>query len=346
MAVESNVYGLWVGKQPAKGTPALSASATALRQVGGDIAAARDEGEENYSDNSRFGDIVSFVNSIQGSGTPVCQATPDTVALLSYLFYGQEVFTVKVPGTSPPKYEFEPGASGSFYTTWWKKVGLNEVVRQQFNDTKLTGWRIEGSTANKVVKINPTLMSLDPAVVYASDPVDEVDRVTPFMYTEGSGNFEINGVVFRCQSQFAIAVADAVTPYFGDSIQPCDMIAGQSTITIEGLTVLLNSASLSLYNEIVYGTPSPVAGTRPTSEISEDGSYTIMLERDGATADERVSVQVELPGVKWAPDVAVPPNPDGGAIELTLAGTVRKRTGQPSIKVTVETGAGSNTPHT
>src|SRR3954447_9908017 len=107
--------------------------------------------------------------------------------MLSYLFFGQETFTPLVAGTSPPKYEFEPGASGSFYTTWWKKVGQNEVVRQQFNDTKLTGWRLEGSTANKVVKLNPTLMALDPGVVYDVDPVAEVERVNPFMYTEGAG---------------------------------------------------------------------------------------------------------------------------------------------------------------
>jgi hypothetical protein len=51
------------------------------------------------------------------------------------------------------------------------------------------------------------------------------------------------------------------------------------------------------------------------------GSYTFTLTR--GSAGTLRSVQFTLPNVHWTPDVAVPPNPNGGAVELALGAEAR-----------------------
>ena len=228
-------------------------------------------GDENFSDNTRFGDIVSFVNSIQGTGTPVCQATLDDAALLSYLFFGQEdVHGQGARTTSPPKYEFEPGAIG---------LVLHDVVEEgrpqrgrapAVQRHEADGLADRGLDGEQGRQDQPDPDVARPGRRVRRRPGRRGEHAHPVLYTEGAAKFDINGVVFRCQSQFAIAVVgrrDAVLRRLDSAVRHDRRAV---TVTIEGLTVLLNAASLSLYNEIVYGTPSPAPGTKPTSVISED----------------------------------------------------------------------------
>src|SRR5687767_13916642 len=125
--VEPNVYETWVAKQTAKGTPATVATKK-VRQVAGDLNVNRDDGSENFSDGTRFGDQQDFVNTILGNLNPTLQAQPDVLAYVCWLFFGGETVT----GTGPYTHEFVPGTNLGFWSTWWKKVGLAQVVRQKF----------------------------------------------------------------------------------------------------------------------------------------------------------------------------------------------------------------------
>jgi hypothetical protein len=341
--VESNVYGLWVAKQTARGNPA-NAAVKKLIQVGGDVDANRDDGSENWSDGTRFGDSTDFVNTLIGSGSPVIEAQPDTLAYLCYLFFGGEVAPVAAAG-DPTVHTFVPGASTGFWSTWWQRVGLSSIVRQKFNDMRISSLRFEGSTGNKVVKVTPTLTGADPGEKYDTDPTPDVEKGTPgdvtdnlpFIYTEGKGAYTIDGTVFTGHSQFAVVVDDGLAPVYGDDVVPYEFSTGNAAVRLEGITLVLDDASKALYNKIIYDTATPAAGTKPIRTLAgvELGSYGIDLTRNGVGADALQRFKLDVAGVKWAPDLTVAPAPDGGPIELALAGQHRGVPGQPPVSVTV-----------
>ena len=345
MAVtESNIYALWAAKQSAKGTPATTAIKR-LQQVGGDLDTNREDGAEAFSDLDRFGGAVDYINTIQGTGEPVIHAQPNATAYLCWLFFGGEAFTAAT-GSTAPKYVFTPQTNTGYWATFWKRVGLSEIVRQKFNDCKVATLKIEGSTANKIVKVTPTIVSLDPGEKFAADPAVAAEEAKPFLYTDAVGTFTIDGTVFTAQTQFAVTMEAGLAPYQGDAIKFQDMVAGAANITMEGPTILLDTDGLAKYNSIIYGTASPSAGAKPATTAPAVGSFSCEFVRgSGAT---RESLKIELPGVKWSPDLAVAPNPDGGAIELALNGQMRKVSGSPAIRITVETGGtgGDTAAHT
>lgn len=329
-ALESRVEGIWFGKQSAKGTPALAAATTnkRIRKVGGDVNVNRDDGSENYSDGSRFGDAADFVNTIVGDGAPVAQATADVAGYLSYLILGSETVT---GAADPYTHVAIPGTTG-FWFTVWKLVGASVgPLRQKFSDCRMTSLRIEGSSANKVVKLTPTFTSLDAGEVFTTDPVVVSSAENPLLYTEAVGTFTIDGSVYTAHSSFAIVINDPTPPWYGDDVTPNDVTFGIASVAIEGVTLLVNAAGLSRYNTQIYGTASPTAGTKPLKTIPALGSYSVDFVR-GANRE----LKIEIPGVKWSPDLAIAGNPDGGPVELSLAGEARAVAGQPRIRVTTK----------
>lgn len=338
-ALESRVEGVWFGKQTAKGTPALASATTnkRIRKVGGDINVNRSDGSENYSDGQRFGDAADFVDTIVGEGAPVAQATADMAGYLSYLLLGSETVT---GAGDPYTHVAVPGTTG-FWFTVWKLVGSTSVLRQRFSDCRMTSLRIEGSSANKVVKLTPTFTSItDPGEVFTTDPVAVSSTENPLLYTEGEGRFSIDGAVFSAHSSFAIVLNDPTPPWYGDSTGPGDVTFGIANVVLEGITILVNQQGLDRYNTIVYGTASPTAGTKPRKDIPALGSYTVDLQRPGAGASMTGAgarqLLIEVPGVKWSPDLAIAGNPDGGPVELALAGEARKSGSSPRVRITTK----------
>lgn len=335
MSTESNIYALWAAKQTAKGTVATTATKR-LQQVGGNIDIMREDGSENYSDLDRFGDEVDFINTLQGGGSPVIHAQPNATAYLLWLFCGGETFTAKSVGVSAPKFVFTPQTNTGFWLTLWKRMGLTDIIRQRYADCKITSIKIEGSTGSKVVKITPTIVSLDPGEKIAADPVVALEVAEPFLWTDATGTITIDSTIFRATTQFSITLDAGLAPWQGDSVKFYDLVAANASVTMEGPTLLLDSASLAQYNLIMYGNASPANGDKPLATRPSVGTFTAEYVR-GAT-DLRESLKIELPGVKWSPDLAVAPNPDGGATEIALNGSMRKVVGQPAFRITVETG--------
>jgi hypothetical protein len=92
MPLEPNISGLWFGKQSAKATENTTPTHRAI-QVGGDFNIARDDGNENWSDLTKYGGNTDWINSLVGNGNPAIEATPSETGALLWLAHGAEVAT-------------------------------------------------------------------------------------------------------------------------------------------------------------------------------------------------------------------------------------------------------------
>lgn len=346
--LEPNIYALWGAAQTAKGSPvAAAAMSRRLLQVAGDFQIARDDGEENYGDlpsagtpaASKYGSSTDWINSVLGNGTPGVEATPTELAWLLWLFHGTETVTA-VPG--PPaaqKHTFTPQVSRGKYATFMLRVGNQVIRRHKFNDCIVTRMQIEGSTANKAVRVTPTILSLDPGETFATDPTTPSSLPTdrPFLYTDGVGAFTADGTVFTGQSQFTLVIDDAWTPVYGDDTVPFELVQGDPVVTIAA-TVHFEANALAQINKILYGTATPAAGAKPSKNIAALGSYSFYLkQRDSAGALNGREFKLTIPGVKWSPADYPGPNPDGGGTEIAFAGAMRPVAGQQPYTIDVNT---------
>jgi hypothetical protein len=344
MAMQANVEAVWFAKQTAQGTAALY-NATGVkrgRKVGGDISTARDDGSENYSDGQRFSSASDYVNTVNGSGNPTLQASPEIAGLLFSLSLGADAVGTAVSGVYP--HTITPAGNSQWFTAW-KEVGSASgggQIRQRFEDCKMTSLRFEMSSASKTAKLTPTFTSLKPGRVYDATnvPTATISADEPFLWTEATGTFKINGAgnlagasVIGTISGLAFTINDTVSPWYGDDIFPKDVTYGRGSINIEGLTVLVDTTGLALYNQIMYGTSTPTLGQAPTSTIPATGAFEFTLSR-GATTTAR-SLKVQFPNVKWTSDLAIAGNVDGGAVELALG--AETRSGNNHISVLVNT---------
>lgn len=317
--LEPNFYGLWVGKQTAKGTPNTTPSKR-LVQVGGDFAMPRDDGSENFSDLRKYGRRQWWVNSLLGNGEPAVEATPTELAYLLWLFHGAETVTAVTGPPTAQKHTFNPSLGRGHYFTSFVRVGQGSPRRHRFDDCLITKMVIEGSTANKAVRATPTVISLDPGAIFTADPSAAMPSDPAFLYTDGTGTFTIDGVVFPGQSSFSLTIDDAWSPVFGDDVIPFDLVQGEPTVTFAA-EVYFDSLAMTQFNNLVYGTASPTAGTKPLKTIPAYGSYSFWLkQRTAAGALTGREFKLTLPAVKWTAPDAPGPNPDGGATAVTLSG--------------------------
>lgn len=262
----------------------------------------------------------SFTDAYTGGATPATSPVTEATAGVGYTHVAT------------------PADVGGFWSSWVKSVGKSVVYRGQFNDCRIANLRWEGSSASKVVKVTPTLMVLDPGNLLAADPTKTDDNTRPFIYTEGQGNFTIDGQVFRGHSAFAIEAQWGLNEWYGDAATPYDVINNRATVILQGVTIILDPQGLSFYNKYIYGTATPTVGAKPIQAIPALGSYSCLFNRvNPYTGGISESAKFELPSVKWDPNLAIPANPAGGAVEFPLAGEFRKVPGQPPFRVTITT---------
>lgn len=322
--MEPNYYALWVGKQTAKGTPNITPSKR-LVQVGGDFNMPRSDGQENFSDLTPYGNRTDWINNLLGQGEPAIEATPTELAYLLWLYRGGETVAAVTGPPTAQKHTTVPVTTRPHWFTAFRRVGLNVMQRQQFNDCLITRVQIEGSTANKAVRITPRILSLDPGEVKTADPAAAMPEDKALLYTDGTGAFTIDTVVFSGHSQFTLVDDSALEPVYGDDIVPNELVQGTPSATL-GVTVLMDANALAQYNKMVYGTAAPVAGTKPLKTIPALGSYSAYLkQRDSAGALNGREFKLTFPAssIKWAVPDAPGPNPDGGSTEIALSGELR-----------------------
>lgn len=344
--LESNYYAAWIGKQTAKGTP-NTAPSKRLIQVGGNVDAARDDGEENYSDLTKYGTSTDWVNSLLGQGEPIAEATPEETAYLLWLFHGAETVTAVTGPPTASKHRFQPTTSLGFYFTLFNRIGSTNLIKRQHNDCIITRVSLEASAANKAMRITPRIVSLDPGAIYTTDPTQALPTDRPYLHTDlalnagaaTDGSMVIDGVTFRGVTQFSMVVDDAWEPVYGDDSRPYDWVQGNPSVAV-GATLLLDSVGLGEWNRLIYGATSPTVGTKPLRSIPALGSFLATLrQRDAVGAFNGRELVASVPGVKWTPPPAPAPAPDGGATEVALAGQMRVIPATPAYTLDVMTAA-------
>jgi hypothetical protein len=290
--------------------------------------------------------ITATGGPINATGTPVVltfgaalgfQPIPALTTVSTGLTGGTVTVTQTATGANY-SHVAQPSNAGGFYFGCAKSVGKSVVYRAQFNDCRMVTLRIEGSSASKIVKLTPQIISLDPAQELAADPTTIDNTQRPFLYTEAAGTLTIDGQVYSGLSAFAVVLNWAITEYYGDNVTPYDFINNEATITIEGLTLLIDSLGLTRFNNQIYGTPSPAPGARPIKGVPTNGSYSATFTKinpqTGLASD---TLNITIPGVKWDPSLTIPANPAGGAVELSFAGAMRKAPGNSANPIAITT---------
>lgn len=158
MAVESHIYGLWVGRQTAVNVPVTEVGGKGtntkrLIQVGGDLDTTRADGAEAFSDLDFYGNMTDFANTLIGNGAPVLEAQSDTAAFLANLMFGNDVLT-------EPKYE-AASASNQLPVQTIKHWANTEVTGGTFTLTLGAG---TSASITSVLPFNATLTEIKTAI--------------------------------------------------------------------------------------------------------------------------------------------------------------------------------------
>jgi hypothetical protein len=175
MPQEASLYGLWIGKQTAKGTENTTPSKR-LVQVGGDFNIARDDGEEAWSDLTKYGGRTDWINTLVGNGNPAVEATPSELAYLLWLMHGGETV---VAGTNERQTLTSTATGGSITLTYTDATGSQTTTAIQFNDSAATiDTRLEALTkigAGQVTvgggPLNTTPVTIDFTGTLAAQPI-------------------------------------------------------------------------------------------------------------------------------------------------------------------------------
>lgn len=339
---ELQIYGLWAGKQTAKGTP-NAAPAKRFKQVAGALGITREDGSENYSDGTPYTDTQDWVNTLIGSGTPGAQATPEELAWTQWAFEGGETTSAVTGPPAKTKHTTVPLPGLGNWSTFVTRQGSSVAQRMQHNDCQIGQMQIEGSTGNKAVRMTPSVMSLDPGVQRAADPVAIMPAKATFLYTDGTSRFTIDGTVYRGQTAFTLVMNKDLQPVYSDDVTVNDLAIGNAVITIS-VTLVFNTDALATWNKQIYGNVAPAAGDKPLRRLPALGSYGFSLQpSNGAGVATGDVFSLALPGIKWAPPDAPDPNADGGTPEITLAGSMRKVAGQPAYTIDIDCDAAAFT---
>lgn len=228
-----------------------------------------------------------------------------------------------------------PNDAGGFWSTWFKTVGRSTVIRHKFNDCRISSLRYEGSSASKVFKLTPTLISLDPGELAATDPTKGDDGTIPFLYTEGAGTWTIDDIVFQGHSSFAMEAMWGLQEWYGDDVVPYALVNLRANLMLQAITILLDDQGLGEFNQIMYGSRSPAVGSKPIHEVSPLGSYGCEFTRKNRyTGLASESAAFDVPSVKWDPGLSIQANVAGGPVDLPLAAEFRKLEGSPAFTVT------------
>jgi hypothetical protein len=331
---ELQIYGLWAGWQTAKGTP-LAAPLHRFKQVAGGFQMPREDGSENFSDATGYTGTTDWVNTLVGQGTPGVEGTPEESAWLAATLEGGETVTAVTGPPAKSKHAITPLPGLGRWTTWYERLGSQVLTRRRHNDAQISQLQIEGSTGAKAIRLTPSVIVLDPGEIVAADPVAAMPVKVPFLYTDGTSRFTINGTAFRGHSAFTLLVNKDLQPVYSDDVTVFDLAIGNAVITIS-VTLYFDATALTLFKQVVYGTAAPATNAKPLKTLGNLGSYGFDLRaRDNAGVANGDTFVTTMAGVKWTPPDYPGPNPDGGVPEITLAGAMRKVAAQPDYEIDI-----------
>lgn len=332
-AMESGIFALWGAKQTARGVPATTADKK-LRQVAGSFAIQRAINSENFGDGERFANGMDYTDTLMGGGDPSFEGQAGAGAWVVAQSLGADAYTAGT-GSAPGTHVLTPANAGGRWLTFWKTVGAAVPNKEKYNDSRISQLVIGASSSQKVLRITPTIISCDPGITYAVDPVATDDGEDPFLWTQSHGTFNIDGLgagLITEISELTLTINDGLNPWYGEDIRVNSVVPSRGTIGV-AFTLLLTDQTLPIYNQIHYGDPTPAAGSAPINTVHY-GS--IDMNMSFGSGDDARSWQQEIPKVRYATDLAVSGLVDGGPIEMAVGGEARKLDGTtPMLTITV-----------
>jgi len=233
--------------------------------------------------------------------------------------------TDTTPGVNAIHTTIASGSAG-YWLTWWQTVGQTTIQRLKMNDGRIGQLVVEASTGTKAVRVTPTLLFVDPAEVYATDPTLGMPTSPVLLFTEGAGGYVIDGQTFTGQTQFQLTLNLDLSFVYGDNVTPHDLQRGNVGATI-GATVLMDDVMLGRWNTWVYGSAAPAPGTKPLARVPAVGSYSCNLVKKDTALNTIGSFVGTFPGVQWEIPDSPGPNPDAGSAEVGLTGRLTKMPG-------------------
>lgn len=277
---------------------------------------------------------ITFTGTL--ANRPIRALTVNTSALTGGTPAGAVVRTT--PGVRNKKL-FKPtlGISPHWFT-FYRRLGLSVVERTRMVDCLIGGWTIAGGNGdNKVVRITPTVLSLQPGQWQTSDPTDPFPADRPWLYTDAEGTWMIGGEVYTGQSETTVSAQQERTPQYGDRVTPHDLSVGGASFSVAS-TLLGDQQAADLRNEQLYGTATPAANQAPSSSIPPVVSYSGQFkqrEPDGFTNGN--DLKVTVPGMQLNVPPAPAPAAGGGVPTLQFAGSLFPVAGQDPYSIEVWT---------
>lgn len=246
-------------------------------------------------------------------------ATPGIVGLLLLGVLGADVVT----GTGPYTHTITPAALLPYLTAFGYLGGADFA---QLGDSKVSSVELSWEKAGKV-GIKADLASITPA--FLASAYTETNIETPFTvgyYTAGGGTFSVEGVSANVESGSIKFDTHIDQPIVAATVLPADVVEGKLEIS---WSLKIVPTDTSLFRKVYFGagTAGALSGITPkprTGAIS--CAFTGPTGLSLTIASTQMRYAVEFPES----------SPDGGAAELTLAGTsLLPSTAGPSVTATV-----------
>jgi hypothetical protein len=229
---------------------------------------------------------------------------------------------------------FAPQNGLGFWSTWWQTVGAGVKQQLKNNDVRMGGVQIEASSGTKDLRASPQFLGLDPAEQYVTDQTLGMPTSPVLLFTEGAGNFQVDSTTILAMSQFQIQLAYNIGPVFGDNVTPYDISRGTPTAVVT-CTAEADDVMIGRWNNWLYGTPTPSAGTKPVLRLPPLGSFACNLVKKDSASNTIGSFAATVPGVRWQIPNSVAPNPTQGSGQMSLTGAFRLLGSNPLYSMSV-----------
>lgn len=334
-AIESGIGTLNYGRQSAKGTAATAATTTVgynrPKWEGGFLKPNKKLGSAEYVDGNRFASPSTYTDSVGGEvGTLTVQLQPENAGLYAAAILGIDTVT----GASDPYTHTitSAGVSGH-WSTWWQKVGSAVgPERQAYIDCKIAKLTLTSTFADKVLKGEMDIQSLTPARTFSTDASKTEDSSDPYFHTEATGSFSFDSTTINEITESVLEVDTGMTPFYGDSVTPLQLIEGKGTIT-RSLKSIVTDDTLGKFRKAIYNSASPASSTNPSSAVF----YANITQTYTRSATRTLTITT--PNVAIDPETMdVAPRPEGGEIELTMGGACLKSGATAALTITALSG--------
>jgi hypothetical protein len=319
--IESGIGTINYGRQSAKGTIATAATTTVgydqPKWSGGHLSPNKKLGNAEFIDGSRFGSPSTYTDSVGGEvGSLSLQLQPENAGLYCAAILGVDTVT----GASDPyTHTITSAGTSGHWATWWQKVGSAVgPERQYFMDSKIAKLALSSTFADKVLTADLDIQSLTAATTYATDAAKTQNSSDPYFHTEATGSFSVDSLVINEVTEAMLEVDTMMTPFYGDSIAPLQLIEGKGMIT-NSVKSIVTDDTLGKFRKAVYNAAAPTSGTAVNKAVF----YAAMTQTYTRSATKTLTVTCPRVAIDPA-TMNVAPKPEGGEIELTLGGTALK----------------------